>query len=69
MTPKEFFDAVAEMRDAQKACERGANANAITKKNMLQYKVDMEISKARKAEADMEERLKKEELRQQKLDL
>lgn len=67
MTPKEFFDAVAEMRDAQKACERGANA--ITKKNMLQYKVDMEISKARKAEADMEERLKKEELRQQKLDL
>lgn len=47
MNAKEFFDAVAAMRDAQKEYFRTRTREALTESKRLEKKIDAEIARAR----------------------
>ena len=47
MNPKEFFDTVAQMRDAQKVYFRDRTREALNESKRLEKKVDAEIARAR----------------------
>lgn len=47
MNPKEFFDKVAEMREAQKEYFRTRNGSTLAKSKALEREIDNEIARAK----------------------
>lgn len=52
MTPKEFFEKTARMRERQKAYFRTRSGDALTDSKRLEREIDAEIDRVRKIETE-----------------